>query len=495
MTACTRTDWPCRAMPGRRRGPQGRRRVWLACGLSLALGACSLAPDYHRPAVPVPAQYPQTDAAQPGAELPPWRDFFRDERLQALIALALENNRNLRVAVQRVEQARAQFGIAQGERLPLFGAQGTQQVTRQPANMRASGGDGPTVSHSYIAGVGMTAFELDFFGRVRNLSQAAYEEYLSTEEARRTVQLTLVAQTAEAYLNLRSAQSMLDLMDKTLEARQGTLDLVKVRLGVGVASDLDLAQAQGQLETVRADRIATERTIAQARNALQLLLGVPIPDALPETTAFGKGQLLAALPAGLPSQLLERRPDIIGAEHDLKSANAQIGAARAAYFPRITLTGLLGFASPQLAALFEGPQRYWQFSPQVQVPLFSSAVRGNLDLARARERAAVAAYEGAIQTAFREVADGLAGEATYSRQLDALRSTEATALRSLELAQVRYETGVDSFLQIQSAQVTLYGVQQQFIQVGTNALMNRVELYKALGGGWDPKDVTKEEQG
>lgn len=472
---------------------QGRRlplrRSWLAWGLSLALGACSLAPDYHRPAAPVPTQYPQTDAAGATAELPPWRDFFRDQRLQSLIALALENNRNLRVAVQRVEQARAQFGITQGTRLPTLGALGSGQTTRMPSDMRSGGPDAPSINRSYIAGVGMTAFELDFFGRVRNLSQAAYETYLSTEEARRTVQLTLVAQVAEAYFTLRTAQAMQDLMDKTLEARQGTLDLVKVRLAVGVASDLDLAQAQGQLESVRADRIAAERTFAQARNALQLLLGVSIPDALPPAATFGKDQLLAALPPGLPSQLLERRPDIMGAEHDLKSANAQIGAARAAYFPQISLTGLLGFASPELGSLFGGSQGYWQFSPQIQVPIFSSGVRGNLDLAKAQERAAVAAYEGAIQTAFREVADGLAGEATYSRQLDALRNTEATALRSLQLAQVRYETGVDSFLQIQAAQVTLYGVQQQFIQVGTTALMNRVELYKALGGGWDPKDV------
>lgn len=222
---------------------------------------------------------------------------------------------------------------------------------------------------------------------------------------------------------------------------------------------------------------------------MQLILGMPVPDGLPEPRPFGREQLLQSLPAGLPSQLLERRPDIVGAEHDLMAANAQIGAARAAFFPRISLTGLLGFASPELGALFGGSHRYWQFSPQIQMPLFSGGVKGNLDLAKARSNIAVSAYEKAIQTAFREVADGLAGEATYSGQLDALRATEESALKALKLAQIRYETGVDSFLQVQSAQVALYGVQQQFIQLGTDALFNRVELYKALGGGWSADDL------
>lgn len=464
-------------------------RPWLAGLLSLSLGACSLAPVYQRPAAPVPAQFPGTAAQDTAAALPPWREFFQDARLQALIELALNNNRDLRIAVQRVEQARAQFGIAQSDRLPTIGLLGTEQVTRMPPNMRSGGSDSPSVSRSTIAGVGMTAFELDFFGRVRNLSEAAYQQYLSTDQARRTVQLSLVAQTAEAYFTLESARSLHGLMDQTLQAYQGTLDLVQARFKAGVASDLDLAQAQGQLDSVRADRIAAERTMAQAGNALQLVLGTPIPADLPKGQPFGKSQLMTSLPAGLPSQLLERRPDIIGAEHDLKAADAQIGAARAAYFPNISLTGLLGFASPELGALFGGSHRYWQFSPQVQVPLFSGGIRGNLDFAKASQRLAVAAYEQAIQTAFREVADGLAGEATYNRQLDALRDTESAAVRTLKLAEVRYETGVDSFLQIQTAQVNLYGVQQQFIQVGTNALMNRVELYKALGGGWDPQDV------
>lgn len=461
--------------------------------LCLALGACSLAPTYHRPEAPVPGQFP--DAAGQPAALPAWREVFLDPRLQALIELALHNNRDLRIAVQRVEAARAQFGIAQSDRLPTIGLQGTEQATRLPPDMRNGGADSASVNRSFIAGVGMTAFELDFFGRVRNLSEAAFQQYLSTDQARRTVQLGLIAQTAEAYFNLRSAQAMHDLMNKTLQAREGTLRLVQAQFDEGIASDLDLAQAQGQLDTVRADLVATERAMAQATNALQLILGSPIPADLPASLPFGRDQLVQSIPAGLPSQLLERRPDIIGAEHTLKSADAQIGAARAAFFPRITLTGLLGFASPELGALFGSGNRYWQFAPQAQMPLFSGGVKGSLDLAKANQKIAVASYEKAIQTAFREVADGLAGEATYSRQLDAVRATEASALKALKLAQIRYETGVDSFLQVQTAQVNLYTVQQQFIQLGAAALSNRVELYKALGGGWSAGDLPTKENG
>ncbi|WP_298016504.1 efflux transporter outer membrane subunit [uncultured Castellaniella sp.] len=470
---------------------QGRLGAMTA--LCLALGACSLAPTYHRPAAPVPDQFPLAENAAGPSELPAWRDVFRDPRLQALIELALRNNRDLRIAVENVEAARAQFGIVQSDRLPTIGVQGTEQASHSPENMRNGGANSPAVNRSFVAGVGMTAFELDFFGRVRNLSESAYQQFLSTEQARRTVQLSLIAQTAEAYFNLRSAQALHDLMEKTLQARQGSLDLVKVRFDVGVASDLDLAQAQSQLDTVRADLVAAERAMTQATNALQLILGAPVPADLPAPLPFGRDQLLQAIPAGLPSQLLERRPDIIGAENGLKAANAEIGAARAAFFPRITLTGLLGFASPELGGLFAGSQRYWQFSPQIQMPLFSGGVKGNLDLAKAQDNIAVATYEKAIQTAFREVADGLAGEATYSRQLDAVRATEASTLRALNLAQVRYETGVDSYLQVQTAQVNLYGVQQQFIQLGAAALANRVELYKALGGGWSPDDLPAKE--
>ncbi len=447
--------------------------------------------------MPVPDQYPGSGAmsntgpnsastvspqVQSSADLG-WSEFFTDPRLQSLISLALTNNRDLRIAVERVQEAHAQYGIADSERLPTIGAGANAQITHNPENLRTSP-DADSVTRYYQAGVGMTAFELDFFGRVRNLSEAAFQQYLATEQASRTVHINLVAQVAEAYFRLRTTQQLKALMESTQKSRRNTLDLVQARYDGGVASALDLNQARAQFDTVRADLMAIERAESQARNALTLLLGTQIPDDLPTPAVFGRDQVLAAIPVGLPSELLERRPDIIGAENALLAANANIGAARAAFFPTISITGLLGFASPQLGGLFGSSQDFWQFSPQLTVPIFSGGVAGNLDLAKARSNIAVAQYEKTIQTAFREVADALAGEATYSGQIEALRALEASAQETLRLAKLRYETGIDSFLQVQTAEVDLYTTQQSFLQTGMDSLLNRVELYKALGGGW-----------
>lgn len=470
------------------------RRVFRITALptltALMLAGCSLAPKYERPEAPVPAQYPSYgQAAQPGqhtvaasADLG-WREFFRDPQLQALIEIALQNNRDMRIAVERVQEARAQYGIQQSERFPTFGVGGQASVTRTPEELRM-GADAPSVSRTYQAGLGITAFELDFFGRIRNLTEAAYQQYLSTEEARRTVHITLVAQVAEAYFTLRAAEQQLDLAQKTLVSRQGSYDIVKRRFDAGVAGALDLNQAQGQLDSIRADMAELTRLEAQAQNAMLLLLGQQPPADLPKADVFGKDQLLASIPVGLPSDLLTRRPDIIGAEHALMGANANVGAARAAFFPNISITGLLGFASPQLGGLFSSGNRYWTYSPQLTIPLFAGGVSGNLDLAKARKNIAVAQYEKTIQVAFREVADTLAGEATFAGQLDALRSLEDSTAASLNIAKLRYEEGIDSFLQVQTAEVNLYTAQRQFLQTGLSSLLNRVELYKALGGGW-----------
>ncbi|CAM5357897.1 efflux transporter outer membrane subunit [Eoetvoesiella caeni] len=456
---------------------------------TLALAGCSLAPNYERPAAPIPALYPDappagtaTQSASAAADLG-WREFFRDPRLLALIEIALQNNRDMRIAVERVQEARAQFGIQQSERLPTIGLGGNAQIQRNPENLRV-GADAPSVSRYYQAGIGNTAFELDFFGRVKNLSEAAYQQYLATDQAQRTVHISLVAQVAEAYFALRTAELQQDLVQKTLQSRQNTYDLVKTRYDIGVAGALDLNQAKGQVESARADLQNIKRVQSRALNTLQLLAGQPLPADLPAPSVFGKDQLLAAVPVGLPSDLLVRRPDIIGAEHALMGANANVGAARAAFFPNISITGLLGFASPALGGLFSSSQRFWSFAPQLTMPIFSGGVSGNLDLAKARKNIAVAQYEKTIQTAFKEVADALAGEATYASQLDALRSLEDSALQTLKLAQLRYDSGIDSFLQVQSAEITLYTAQQQFLQTGLDSLMNRVELYKALGGGW-----------
>ncbi|TEA77664.1 efflux transporter outer membrane subunit [Allopusillimonas ginsengisoli] len=478
------------------------RRIYrytaLTALLALTLSGCSFAPKYERPQPPVPGHYPDAPAAgdtahggaQSGSRVDysadlGWGEFFRDEHLKALINVALANNRDLRIAVQRVEEARAQYGIVDADRWPSIGAGANAQVTRNPENLRMAGPDSPSVSHSYQAGIGLTAFELDFFGRIRNLSEAAFQQYLSTAQARRTVHINLVAQVAEAYFRLRTAQELSKLMHSTLRSRQDTFDLVKTRYDAGISSALDLNQARGQLETVRSDMSGIEREQSQARNALHLLLGAEPPANLPPADTFGRDQVLAAIPVGLPSDLLERRPDIMGAENALRGANANIGAARAAFFPNISITGLLGFASTELGGLFSSGQRFWQYAPQIQVPIFSGgSLRGNLALAEARNNIAVSQYEKTIQIAFREVADALAGEATYANQLDALRALEASATESLKLARLRYETGIDSFLQVQSAEVNLYSAQQLFLQTGMNSLLNRVELYKALGGGW-----------
>ncbi len=354
-----------------------------------------------------------TAGTQPAAALAPpsevaaadigWRDFFRDPRLQALIALSLQNNRDLRVAVQRVDEARAQWGVQRGQLFPSIGAgiQGTRQ--RLPPDLRPGGADSPSISSQYQAGLGLTTFEIDLFGRLRSLSEAAYQQYLSTEQARRSVQISLVGEVAQAYLNLRAAGVQLDLTRKTLDSRQASYDLVKRRFDGGVSSELDLNQAKSLLDSASSDLAELARIQAQAVNALVLLMGAPLPLDLPPAAPFDDAQVLAAIPAGLPSALLERRPDILAAESALRAANANIGAARAAFFPTISLTGLLGVASPSLDDLFKGGHGFWSFSPSITTPIFAGgAIRSNLALAKARDNIAVAQYEKSIQQAFQE---------------------------------------------------------------------------------------------
>ncbi|MCD0503085.1 efflux transporter outer membrane subunit [Bordetella petrii] len=485
------------------------KRTAVSVCVAAMLAGCSLAPDYQRPESPVPGDWPTQPKVQYGADDRPtslseqpaqavapvgavptadlgWRDFFRDPRLQALIELSLVNNRDLRVAVQRVEEARAQYGVQRGAQWPTIGAgaEGTRQ--RTPANMRIGGEDSPSVANTYQAGIGLTTFEIDLFGRLRNLSEAAYQQYLATEQAQRSVHITLVGAVAQAYFTQRAAEVQLDLTQKTLASRQESYDLVKRRFDGGVASELDLNQSRGLLDSASADLAQLARVRAQSVNALTVLVGTPLPANLPPPAEFGRDQLLATVPAGLPSDLLERRPDIMAAENQLKAAKANIGAARAAFFPTISLTGMLGFTSPSLGSLFEGSQRAWNFTPSLTTPIFSGgSIREGLNLAKARDNIAVAQYEQTIQQAFQEVSDALAGEATYGAQLDALRSLQTSTARTLELSNLRYTGGVDSYLQVQTAQVDFFSAQLGLVQAGLDALNNRVELYKALGGGWN----------
>jgi len=483
----------------------------LTVTLSLTLTACSLAPDYLRPSAPIAPDWPKlpqvddqvagrdtaavTAQAGQGAHeaVPPpvaaadlgWRDMFHDPRLQALIALALENNRDMRIAVDRIEEARALYGIQRADLFPAVGvgAQGTRQ--RVPREMRAGGSGSPSVTSQYQAGLGLTRFELDLFGRVRNLSEAAREQFLATEEARQSVQINLIGQLAQAYFTLRAAHLQVDLTERTLASRKASYELVKRRFDGGVATELELNQADALVVTAVADLASFTRARAQARNALTLLIGTTMPEDLPASAPFSRDQQVARVAEGLPSALLTRRPDIRAAEAQLRAANASIGAARAAFFPSISLTGLLGSASLPLSGLFDAGSGFWSFSPSITAPLFAGgSLRAGLDLAEARKNIAVSGYESAIQQAFREVADALAGEATYSIQIDALQRREQAARRSLELSDMRYQTGIDNYLQVQIAQVDYFNAQQAAIQADLAALDNRVALYRALGGGW-----------
>jgi len=474
--------------------------------LTALLAGCSFAPDYQRPDAPVAADWPAQSGvryqgagqgAQLGAALGAvttdanavsvdelgWRDMFRDPQLQGLIARALTQNRDLRVAVARIEEARALYGIQRGEQFPSIGAGVQGNRSHLARDMRAPGAS--SIASQYQAGIGLTRFEIDLFGRLKNLSEAAREQYLATEEARRSIHINLVGAVAQAYFSLRAARIQLDLTRRTLTARQVSYDLVRQRVEGGVAGELDLHQAAALLEQASADLAGFARVAAQAGNALALLIGSALPDDLPEAAPMTLADQVARVAPGLPASLIERRPDILAAEAQLRAANANIGAARAAFFPSISLTGLLGVASPSLSRLFAGGNGTWNFAPSLTAPIFAGgSIRAGLDLAQAREHIAVASYERSIQQAFREVADALAGEATYDAQIAALVQRERATRRVLELSTLRYDNGIDSYLQVQTAQVDYFNAQQALVQVGLAALANRVELYKALGGGW-----------
>lgn len=460
--------------------------------MSLMLAACSLNPRYEQPQAPVPESYNAGSAALPaglvsGADLG-WREVIQEPRLHALIDLALTNNRDLLIAIQRVEEARALYGVQRSELLPHIGANAQQNAQRLPPDMRMPGQD--RINRTYTAGLGITAFELDFWGKKRSLSQAAFERYLATEEAQKSMQLGLIAQVSSTYFAWRTAQSSQELARNTINAYQRSYDLVEQRFQAGVASGLERNQARTTLQGARAALAAADRQVQLASNALELLIGQPQPANLPEPASFGAHNLISEIPAGVSSTLLVRRPDIIAAEHRLKAANAEIGAARAAFFPSISLTGLFGTMSTEFSGLFDRQTETWSFTPVINLPIFTAgALRNSLNLAEVRKEISILEYEKAIQEAFREVSDALAGEESYRHELDALRDQQSAAYETLNLSEQRYEAGIDDFLQVQQAQINLFNIQQNFLQVGLQSLQNRLELYKALGGGWTATTV------
>jgi len=465
----------------------------LALSAALLLGGCvNLAPGYERPAAPVPGRYPEplakgaedTSAEGAAASDVGWRSFFADARLRGLIELALDHNRDLRVAVLNITQARAQYRIQDAATLPTLSAAGSSTATRTPAGLSGTGE--AVTSHQYSATLGVSAYELDLFGRVRNLSAQALEQYLSTEEARRSTQISLVAEVATAYLTWAADLERLALARETLRSQSDTYALTKRRFDLGSASALTLRQVQTSVDSARVDVARYTGQVAQDRNALALLLGAPVPEELAPRALGDSLNALPELPAGLPSALMLRRPDLLQSEHQLKAATANIGAARAAFYPRISLTASAGSGSGELSGLFKGGSGSWTFLPQISLPIFDGgANRAGLDNAVAGRDIALAQYEKAIQSAFREVADALAQREALSGQLEAQQSLVEASGEALRLSDARFARGVDSYLDVLDAQRTWYGAQQTLIGTRLSRLTNGVALYKALGGGWN----------
>ncbi len=454
---------------------------------SALLGGCaSLAPDYHTPSAPIPQHWPSTGAqgavdAKEAAALP-WRDFFTDGPLQGLIEQALHHNRDLRLASLTIEKARAQYQIQRAELFPSVNASVGSSAQRTPAALSSTGQ--ALTSHQYSANLGFAAYELDVFGRVRSLRDQALYQFMATEEARRSVQISLIAEVANAYLSLLADREHLQSAQDTFTSQQASYQLIARRQQLGSASELDLRQAQITVEAARAEVARYRSQVAQDGNALSLLLGSPLPEALAQASALVPVSPLAPLPAGLPASRLQQRPDVLQAERSLQAANANIGAARAAFFPSISLTGSVGSASSALSDLFRAGSGAWSFVPQITVPIFNAGrIQANLEVAQAEQQIALAQYEKTLQSAFREVADALAVQGNLSEQLAAQTALVDASRSSLRLAQARFNAGVDNYLNVLDAQRNLYSAQQNLITTRQSHLSNQVTLYKVLGGG------------
>ncbi|MGX9221955.1 efflux transporter outer membrane subunit (plasmid) [Massilia varians] len=464
-------------------------RLALALAASLLAG-CSLAPVYQQPAAPLPAAWPGagTVAGAPAtAATLDWEMFVGDAGLRALIGQALDNNRDLRQALLNVQAARAQYRIERAERLPAIDLQAGGTRQRIPADTSATGQS--QLQSSWQAGVGLAAFELDLFGRVASLSEAALQEYLATESAARAARIALVGEVIEAYLVRHGAQQRRLLVEQTLASREASLRLVAERRAMGVGSALDYQEAVGLREQARAELERTEREIRQAGNALGLLVGDSgIHARLPAVPGDG-AMLVQELAPGLPSDLLAQRPDIQAAEQRLRARNADIGAARAAFFPRISLTGSFGSSSADLSDLFGSGQRAWSFAPQVSLPIFAGGRNAaNLDVARVRKDIAVAGYEQAIQAAFREVADALAATDTLLREEQAQAGLARSTAEAMRLSEARYRAGIDGHLRYLDAQRSAFASQAALIQVTTQRQLALATLFRTLGGGWAPAE-------
>lgn len=456
------------------------KQIRLAAALAVALagsGCATLVPPMPQAQTDLPAQLP-TPAATAGSTVSVdtgWRDFFIDPRLQQVIALTVDNNRDLRVALANVERARAMHRIQRADRVPSLGVSG---------NMERIGGDVPG-SESYNVSLGVAAFELDLSGRVRNLSEAALQQFFAQQQNRDAAQVALVAETANLWLALGADRERLAIAEATQATHDEALRLAERRHQIGVISGLELEQARSQAQSARADAAQFRGNVAQDINALNLLAGTTLDASLLPRDLSAQPTLIATLPAGLPSDVLLQRPDVRAAEHMLVAANANIGAARAAFFPRISLTGSIGSGSAELSDLFGSGTRVWRFAPSISIPIFQGGrLRAGLGMAEADRDIALAQYEKSIQNGFREVADALALAATLEEQRQAREALLQSATRAESLSQARYRAGRDSYLQQLDAQRTLYAAQQGALLVRQQQLANRIALYRALGGGW-----------
>jgi outer membrane protein, multidrug efflux system len=452
-------------------------------------GCGTMAPRYDRPEPPIPPAWPTGPAYKgpaagqtgPAAADVGWRKFYTDEKLQMVINLALNNNRDLRVATLNIEKARALYRIQRADLFPTVLAAGSGSEQRQPAAISMTGES--MVARQYSVGLGFTSYELDLFGRVRSLNDRALEQYFSSEQARRSFQIALIAEVANTYITLAADRERLTLARDTLESQEASYRLMAHRFRVGVSTELDLRQAQTRVDSAKVDIAFYTGRVAQDENALTLLAGASVPSEL-LPARMSADAVLSDITVGLPSEELLKRPDILQAEHLLKAAQASIGAARAAFFPRITLTTAFGTVSPELSGLFGAGSDTWGFAPQITLPIFDAGRNmAVLGVAKADREIFLAQYEQAIQGAFREVADALAQRGTLGDQMAAQQSLVNATDATFRLSDARYKSGIDSYLGVLDAERSLYSAQQGLIAIRLARLSNLVTLYKVLGGG------------
>lgn len=458
----------------------------LPLAMMLVLSGCTMEPEYHRPALPVAAHYDQQgkDTVVNGADIR-WQNFFTDPVMKQLIMLSLQNNRDLRVAALNVEVARSQVQIDRAALLPSIDLSASQTSAHLPGNLYNTALSGPVTYHELNTSLGVSAWELDFFGRLRSLRNQALESYLATAATQRATQISLISEVASGYLSLCADNELLKLAQDTVQSQQDSYNLTKRSFEGGVSSEQDLVQAETSVRAAQADVATYSRQVRQDVNALRLLVGTELPPNMLASARLNKAWQFPATPAGLPSDLLTRRPDIISAEHTLKAANANIGAARAAFFPSISLTASGGSTSNSLGHLLEGGTGAWSFVPSITLPIFDGGVNSaNLNIAHLQKRIEIADYEKTIQTAFKEVGDALAGQNTYKDELAARLQDEQANQKNYDFAHIRYQQGVDNYLNVLVAQRSLYAAQKSLITTQLGQLNQQITLYKVLGGGW-----------